>query len=186
MSKLWERKTISNLRERFSDLVHSVNRLDFSMDDVTVKFLIGEGKGVFRVHPRLPAIQLWPTRENGENYLKRLSESNNHFREDVSNVSKVKAAREAILKARKRGMPPKASDMRVAGRVSSRIRRGASALQDRSMMEIKLDEISKSVEDAKLRRRSSQRNPMVVPLRLGVPSKLAKSLPVRLVINFSG
>ena len=47
------------------------------------------------------------------------------------------------------------------------------------------DEISKSVEDAKLRKRVFQRNPMVVPLRLGVPSKLAKSLPVRLVIHFS-
>ena len=182
MSRVWERDTVDRLRQRFSDLVHPLNRLELRIEDVSVKFLLEDGKGAFRVHPRTPTLQLWSTIEEGNSYLKELSSINSTFRNDVSRVSEVKAAREAILKARKRGVAPKASDMKIAGGDASRVRKGASRFQDKKLMEVKLAEIGTAVKDVRQTHRLDAANPLVVPLRTRAPVRLARSLPLKLVL----
>jgi hypothetical protein len=184
MSRSWERDTVDRLRQRFSDLVHPLRRLELGLEDVSIKFMLGEEQGAFRVHPRIPALQIWSTVKEGNSYLKALSKSNATYRSDVNRVSEVKAAREALLKARKQGVAPKAGDVEIAGRDSSRVRKSSGVLQDRNLMEVKLAEIATSVRDVRQRRRVDQESPMVVPLRSWAPVRLARSVPLKLVLYF--
>jgi len=56
---------IAHLRDRYRDIIHPLDRLEiaFPRANVRIEYVDrgNEGKkGAFRVHPRLPVLQIWP------------------------------------------------------------------------------------------------------------------------------
>jgi len=66
---------IAHLRDRYRDIVHLLDRLEIAFPRVKVRMEYvdrgNEGKkGAFRVHPRLPVLQIWPDIESGRRLLR--------------------------------------------------------------------------------------------------------------------
>lgn len=115
----WEKSAIIKLRERFRDLVHPLSNLKIRVSGATVrmKYIDTEGlgrKGAFRIHPRLPALQIWSDLEDGYAFIQSLVKMDEDIIEQIERIKRVRNAREALMAARSRGEPPRREDWLVA------------------------------------------------------------------------
>lgn len=185
---------IAQLRDRYRDSVHSLNRLEITFPTAKVRMEYIDRshsgkKGAFRVHPRLPALQIWPDVEEGQRLLRAYARVENEIIQRIQLQERLRDAKEAIAKARSNGVPPRTDDWKLVQETQiPPIRNGRSVDRRLEGRTITLSEIEQAITRTRrelLRnRRPLPREPVEIRLKSGVPVKLRPSIGVRLRVTY--
>ncbi|UCH57650.1 MAG: hypothetical protein JSV18_01660 [Candidatus Bathyarchaeota archaeon] len=185
---------IIQLRERYRDLVHPLSRLEifFPGAKVRLEYLDlsrQDKKGAFRVHPRLPALQIWPDMESGERLLRSMGRTEEEFLNRIRIQEQLREAREAIMQARARGRPPSQEDWKLVQETRLRpLKPGRSSNTELEGRVLKLKEIESAVVQERrdlLRMRGVLPTEAVeIPLKPDAPTMLRPSIQVKLRVQF--
>lgn len=103
---------IAQLRERYGDVVHPLYLLEIALPraKVRMEYVDRSGKGrrgAFRVHPRLPALQIWPDVETGRRLLRAMAGVEEDIMRRIHMRERLRDAKEEIVRAHSRGEPPR-------------------------------------------------------------------------------
>jgi len=148
------------------------------MENVKIGLRVTSGEGAFRVHPRLPAIQVWSTMKEGYEYTKALNSAEGKQKEELKKLSKIRTAKETVHRARLEGRTPRSEDRELA---NTRIDRRDKGSQRLEVHEVYLKEIYRTVKSI---RDSMYNQPeLVIPIGGNRPVQISKRLPIRLVLK---
>lgn len=174
----WERELILHLREKYSDRVFSLKSFEISIDSINVNMIITTGEGAFRVHPRLPELQVWSSIQEGNEFMQRINEIESKHRNDMKTLSEIRTAKEVVHRARLEGRTPRIEDLRLA---EIRINRREKTPYQFQVHNIKLREIYNTVVNYK---EQIQKQPeIIIPLGDNRPIEISKRLPIRLILK---
>jgi len=189
-----ERALIADLRARFSDAVHPLSQFDLRTAGATVRleYSDSEGRGrrgAFRVHPRLPSLQVWPDMSNGQRFMSSRDEHEERLRGRVDRYERIQRAKEAVAEARYRGTTPRQEDWEAAREAISPSIRAARAPEEADEgRTVRIREILGAVEQERRalmdREGALPTSPVRVRLKGEAPVKLRASVPINLVIAF--
>ena len=174
----WEKSSINQLRRKFSDSVTPLKRLELSLENINIGLRITSGEGAFRVHPRLPMIQIWSSMKEGYEYVKALNSAEGRHIQDMKKISKIRTVKETMYRARLEGRTPRMKDRELA---NTRIDRREKASLQHQAYEVNLKEIYSTVMN--IRKRMYSQPELVVPLGGNRPVQISKRLPIRLVLK---
>ena len=190
----WERRTIVQLRDRFRDLVHPLGILELRVSKATVKlrYIDPEGlgrRGAFRVHPRLPALQIWPDEDEGYEFIRSMARSDEAIIRQIEHIKRVRDAEESLMRARAKGEPPRREDWQVAQ--EARIQRTKQMqpmdedVEGRIVMLKEIEDAVRIGRDDILRRsRTLPREPIEVRLDPKAPVRFRQKIQIRLFVQF--
>ena len=168
------------MRRKFSDSVSPLQRLELSTDKVNIGLRITSGEGAFRVHPRLPAIQVWSSMREGYEYINALNSAESRQIADMKQLTKIRTAKETVHRARLEGRTPRSKDRELA---NTRIDRREKSQLQLQVHEVYLKDIYTTVQNI---RESMYNQPeLVIPLGGNRPVQISKRLPIRLVLRRS-
>jgi len=185
---------IAHLRDRYRDIVHPLDRLEIAFPRAKVRMEYvdrgNEGKkGAFRVHPRLPVLQIWPDIETGRRLLRDMASVEGEIVQRIHMQERLRDAKEAIVMSRARGEPPRRDDWRLVQ--ESQIpplmnsRRVDRDLEGRTII---LKDIERSITSERRellrRRRILPKEAVEIRLKSDVPVKLKPTIEVRLWVQF--
>jgi hypothetical protein len=189
-----EKTTIRSLRDRYKDLVHSLSNLEIRVSGATVRaeFIDTERlgrKGAFRLHPRLPAIQIWPDMETAYKYIRSFTQTDEDIVKGIEHLRRVREAEEAVTRARSRGEPPSRRDWQIIQEARAQPMRLRPSIEEGSLGSvITLREIEHAVTvgrtDILQKHRALPREPVEVRLRPGAPTRLRLGVSIRLMVQF--
>lgn len=190
----WESRAIVQLRERFRDLIHPLSSLEIrvSWAMVRAKYIDTEGlgrKGAFRVHPRLPALQIWPDLEDGYAFVQSMVEMDEDIIEQIERTKRVRDAREALMAARSRGEPPRREDWLAAQEADALPIRARRPTEDETKGRIvMLREIEDAVRmwrsEIIQRQRAFPAEPVEIRLDPKAPIHLMRRIQILLVVQY--
>jgi hypothetical protein len=189
-----ERALIADLRARFRDAVNPLSQFELRTVGATVRleYSDSEGRGrrgAFRVHPRLPALQVWPDMSDGQRFMSARGEHEERVRGRVDRYERIQRAKEAVAEARYRGTTPLQEDWETAREAMSPSIRTARAPEEAGEgRTVRISEILGATEQERrmLMDRDGVLPPKPVRVRLKgeAPVKLRASVPINLVITF--
>lgn len=189
-----EKSTIRSLRERYRDLVHPLSRLELKLSGATIRveYIDAEGlgrKGVFRLHPRLPALQIWPDMETAYEYIRSLVRADETIIRSIEQLRRVREAEEAVMKARSRGKPPRREDWQIIQEARAQPIKLRPGIVDRAVRNlVTFREIEQAVairrDEILQRRRALPKEPIDVRLRPDAPIQLRSRISIRLIVRF--
>ncbi len=189
-----EKTTMVSLRGRYGDRVHPLSVLEIRLQGVMVRaeYIDTDGfgrRGVFRLHPRLPALQIWPNLDTANEYLRSLSQADEKIIRSIEQLRRVREAEEALVKARSRGEPPRREDWLVAQEARTPpIKSGLSREKETTGGMVTLKEIDQAVASSKVeilrKQRALPREPVKVQLKPGTPIQLKSRASILLVVQF--
>ncbi len=174
----WEKVSIHQLRDRFNDIVLPLKRFELLLDTIQIGMMITSGEGAFRVHPRLPAIQVWPSMKEGYEYMKKMKSTESKIIQDMKSLSKVRAAKDAVHRARQEGRAPRSEDLKLS---DIRVDRREKLSPQIPVHEVNLREIFSTV--IKNGVGLQNQTELIIPLGDNRPVKISKRLPIRLVLK---
>ena len=176
----WEKSSVIQLRRKFSDSVTPLKRLELSIENVNIGLRVTSGEGAFRVHPRLPAIQVWSSMKEGYEYIKALNSAEEKQIEDMKKLSQIRTAKETVHRARLEGRTPRSVDRELA---NTRIDRREKSQLQLQVHQVFMKDIYGTVKSI---RESMYNQPeLVIPLGGNRPVQISKRLPLRLVLKRS-
>jgi len=189
-----EKTTIRSLRERYRDLVHPLSNLELRASGAMVRaeYIDAERlgrRGAFRLHPRLPAIQIWPDAETAYNYIRSLTQTDEEIVRGIDQLRRVREAEEAVMRARSRGEPPNRRDWQIIQEARARPMRLRPPVEEGSsgsVVTLREIEHAVAVRRAEIlqRRRALPKEPVEVRLRPGAPARLMSGVSIRLMVQF--
>jgi hypothetical protein len=189
-----ERALIADLRARFRDAVHPLSQFELRSGSATVRleYSDNEGrgrKGAFRVHPRLPALQVWPDASDGQRFLRAMGEHEERIRDRVDRYERIQRAKEAVAVARYRGTTPRQEDWETARGAMSPSRRAARTQEEADEgRTVRISEILGAMEQERRmlidRDGALPLDPVRVRLKGEAPLKLRASVPINLAISY--
>lgn len=186
--------TIRSLRDRYRDLVHPLSNLEIKVSGATVRaeYVDAEKlgrKGAFRLHPRLPAIQIWPDMETAYKYIRSLTQTEEDIVKGIEQIKRVKEAEEAVTRARSRGEPPSRKDWQIIQEARAQSMRLRPSIVEGSLSSvITLKEIEQTVTvgraDILQKHRALPKEFVEVRLRPSAPARLRLGVSIRLMVQF--
>jgi hypothetical protein len=186
------RTAIDQLRSSYRDQIHPLNNLRISYPGMLIKMEYlaencdGEG-GVFRIHPRLSQIEIWPDTESATSTQEKQLHNEEEMLEQIHRKTSLKNARESVIKAHKESRPPNRDDLAIIRDTRIRPEKTRRSMRDEKRRVITLREIEealKSVQRDTDRSRLAQQKHLEITLRPDAPVKLARYSPVKLIVEF--
>jgi len=174
----WEKVLILQLRNRFNDVVLPMKHFELLLDTIQIGMMITSGEGAFRIHPRIPAIQVWSSMQEGYEYMKKMNTIESKLIQDMKSLSKVRAAKDAVYRARQEGRAPRNEDLKLS---DIRINRRKKLTPQISVYEVSLREIFSTVSKHGVGLQSQTE--LIIPLGDNRPVRISKRLPIRLVLK---
>lgn len=189
-----EKSTMMSLRGRYSDRAHPLSVLEIKLPGLIVRaeYIDTDGsgrKGVFRLHPRLPALQIWPDMDTANEYLRSLTQADEKIIRSIEQLRRFREAEEALIKARSRGEPPRREDWLVVQEArATPIRSRLSRDEETTGGLVTLKEIGQAVAAGKAevlrKHRVLPKEPVKVQLKPGTPFQLKSRASILLVVQF--
>lgn len=186
------RTAIGRLRSSYREQIHPLRNLSISYPGMLIKmqyFNVNRdgGSGVFRIHPRLPQIEIWPDRKSAVATLNKQRHIEEEMLEQIHLKTSQKKARESVVKARDERRAPNRDDLNIIR--DSRIRpdRTQRTGRDEKRRVITLREVEdavRSVQREPDRSRWAHQKYIEITLRPDAPAKLARHSPVKLMVEF--
>jgi hypothetical protein len=186
------RTIISQLRSSYRDQIHPLKNLRISYPGMLIKMEYlaensdGEG-GVFRIHPRLSQIEIWPDIGSATATQEKQLHNEEEMLEQIHRKTSLKNARESIMKAHKKSRPPNRDDLAIIRGTRIGPEKTRRLMRDEKRRVITLREIEdalKSVQRETDGSRSAHEKYLEITLRSDAPVKLARYSPVKLFVEF--
>lgn len=183
---------MGRLRSSYRDQIHPLENLRISYPGMLIKMEYldenrdGEG-GVFRIHPRLSQIEIWPDTKSATATQEKQLHNEEEMLEQIHRKTNLKNARESLIKARKERRPPNRDDLSIIRGTRIRPEKTRRSVRDEKRRVITLREIEdalKSVQRETDRSRSAHQKYLEITLRPDAPVKLARYSPVKLIVEF--
>lgn len=186
------RTTIGQLRSSYRDQIHPLEKLRIHYPGMLIKMeYLNEnsdgGGGVFRIHPRLSQIEIWPDTESATATREKQLHNEEEMLERIHRKTSLKNARESVIKAREERRPPNRNDLAILRSIRIRPEKTRRSMRDEKRRVITLREIEdalRSVQRETDRSRSAHHKYLEITLRPDAPVKLARSSPVKLIVEF--
>ncbi len=186
------RTTIGQLRSSYRDQIHPLEKLRIPYPGMLIKMeFLDENsdreRGVFRIHPRLSQIEIWPDTESAIAAQEKYRHIDEEILEQIHRKTSLKNARESIMKARKERRPPDRDDLSIIRGTRIRPEKTRRSMRDEKRRVITLREIEdalKSVQRETYRIGSAHQKCFEITLRPDAPVKLARYSPVKLIVEF--
>ena len=185
---------IDQLRGRYGDVIHPLDNLEIDLQTAKVRLEYidrsGAGRrGAFRVHPRLPVLQIWPNVEIGLELIRAMEEVEEEIVQRIRLQERLRDAKEEIVRSRSRGEAPRQEDWSFVQesripppRTDRRLDRG---LEGRT---ITLKDIERAVamerQELLKRRRVLPDGAAEIRLDAGAPVKLRPLIEIKLLVEF--
>ena len=186
------RTTIGRLRSSYRDQIHPLENLRISYPGMFIKMeYLDENsdreRGVFRIHPRLSQIEIWPDTESATATQEKQRHIEEEMLEQIHRKTSLKKAKESVIKARQERRPPSRNDLSTIRDTRIRPEKTRRSGRDEKHRVITLREIEdavRSVQRETDRSRSAQPKYLEITLRPDAPVKLARYSPVKLIVEF--
>lgn len=183
---------INQLRDTYGDRVHPLGRLEINLPLARVRMTLRdrndeELEGAYRIHPRMPSIEVWPDVKTAEESMVIRNKREDSIVDRIDLQDKLRAAKEAVMEARLRGEPPKQEDVDFIDGARLRPTFPGKTITIQPSRIITLKEIEEAVNSARRISGESNRSrykPLEIPLRHGAPVRIMSSIPVILVVEF--
>jgi len=185
---------IAQLRERYRDIIHTLDRLEIAipMAKVRMEYIDRSGRGrrgAFRVHPRLPALQIWPDVATGRRFLRVMAGVEKEIVQRIQLQERLRDAKREIARARSRGVPPRPENWRLVQesqipplRAGQPIER---ELEGRTIVMKDIEQIITRERRELLRRyRALPKTAVNIRFDAGAPVKLRHPIELRLWVRF--
>ena len=183
--------TIAQLRSLYRDHIYPLDdhRIFYSGIMIRIEYIDinGEGKrGVFRVHPRLPQIEIWPNTKSAHKALQKLMRFEGEIRDRINLMTSLRAAKESIAKARVARKPPDRNDMSIIQNTWIRPGRTRRTWRDERCRAIKIqniEDVARSVQSDLIIIQEVSPDPIEIALRPDAPVKLLRFSPIKLIME---
>ncbi len=183
---------IGRLRSTYREQIHPLGKLRIAYPGMLIKmqyFNLNRdgGGGVFRIHPRLSQIEIWPDTESATATQEKQLHNEEKMLEQIHRKTSLKNARESVMKSRKERRPPNRNDLSIIRGTRIRPEKTRRSMRDEKRRVITLREIEdalKSVQRETDRSRSAHQKHLEITLRPDAPVKLARYSPVKLIVEF--
>ncbi len=187
------RTTIGQLRSSYRDQIHPLKNLRISYPGILIKmeYLAENSKGergVFRIHPRLSQIEIWPDTESATATQEKRLHNEEEMLEQIHRKTSLKDARESVMKARKERRPPNRNDLSIirGTRIGPEKTRRSMRNEKRRVITLReIEDTLRSVQRETDRSRSAHQKLLEITLRPDAPVKLARYSPVKLIVEFN-
>jgi len=183
---------ITHLRDTYGDRVHPLGRLEINLPKAQVRITLRdrndvELEGAYRIHPRLPSIEVWPDVKTAVESMAIRNRREDSIVDRIDLQNKLRAAKEAVMDARLRGEPPRQEDVDFIDGARLRPTFPGKSVIDQPSRIITLKEIEEAIVSARritgAYTRTSHK-PFEIPLSYGAPARIMSTIPVILVVEF--
>jgi len=183
------RTTIDQLRSSYRDQIYPLEYLRISFPGMLIKMVyVDENSGgVFRIHPRLSQIEIWPDTESAISTLKKQLGVEGEILDRIYLKTSLRKAKESIIKARDTRRPPDRDAMSIVRGTRIRPKRARRPSRDEKRRVITLREIEDAIRSIRRkdhRGRWTQQKRLEITLRPDAPVKLVRYSPVKLIVEF--
>ena len=184
---------IAQLRERYRDIIHTLDRLEIALPlaKVRMEYIDRSGRGrrgAFRVHPRLPALQVWPDVATGRRFLRVMAGVEEEIIQRIQLQERLRDAKREVARARSSGAPPRPEDWRLVLSQIPPLRAGQPVERELEGRTIVLKDIEQIIarERRELHKRHRALPKAAVDIRFdaGAPVKLRHPIELRLWVRF--
>lgn len=183
---------IGQLRSSYRDQIHPLENLSIYLPGMLIKMEyldedVDGVRGVFRIHPRLSLIEIWPDTESAIMTIKEQLQVEEDMMEQIYLKTIQKKARESVMKARNERKSPSSNDMSIIRDTKIRPEKTRRSMIDEKYRIIKLSEIEdavRSVQRETNQSREARQKYLEITLRPEAPVKLARFSPVKLIVEF--
>jgi hypothetical protein len=184
---------IAQLRERYRDIIHTLGRLEIAlpMTKVRIEYIDRSGRGrrgAFRVHPRLPALQVWPDVATGRRFLRIMAGVEEEIVQRIQLQERLRDAKRQVARARSRGAPPRPEDWRLVQSQIPPLRAGQPVereLEGRTIVMKDIEQIiTRERRELLKKRRALPKAAVDIRFDAGAPVKLRHPIELRLWVRF--
>jgi len=183
---------INHLRNAYGERVHPLGRLEINLPIARVRMRLrerneGEKEGAFRIHPRLPSIEVWPDVKTAGESMEIRDRREDAIVDRIDLQNKLKAAKEAVMDARLRGEPPRQEDVDFIDGARLRPTFPGKSIINQPSRIITLKKIEEATISARRITGANTRTshkPFEIPLNHGAPARIMSTIPVILVVEF--